>query len=684
MRIASTTTTMMALLALSIPSMAQESGKPASDATKAANAAVLQQLDFANKQDFENAQRGLIEPLPDKGAIKNDKGEVVYDAGPYRVPLDAKSPDTVNPSLWRQAQLVGVDGLFKVVDRIYQVRGADLSVITFIEGDTGIIVVDPLVSAETAKASLELYRKHRPADKPVVAVIHTHSHVDHFGGVRGVVNEADVKAGKVKIIAPTGFSEEAVSENVMAGNAMSRRASYMYGNVVAKGEKGTLGTGLGAGTSSGTVTLIQPTDLIKETGQKMTLDGLEFEFLMAPGSEAPAEMMFYIPALKAFCPAEDCTHTLHNFYTLRGAKTRDSRKWVTYLDQALDMWGKDMQVMFAPHHWPTWGNKECVVSIEKYRDVFKYIHDQSLHLANKGYTMLEIGEMVKLPPELASHWATRGYYGSVSHNARAVYNLYLGYFSGNAADLNPHTPADAAKRYVDAMGGASSILEKATKAYEAGDYRWVAELTKHVVYADPSNQEARKLQADAFEQLGYQAENATWRNFYLAGATELRNGVKTMATPNTASADVTRAMSLEQLFDFMAIRLDGPRASGKQATINFTFTDTKEDYALTLKNGVLNYRTKLADKPDATFTLTRADLNDVILGQAQAKDLVDQGKIKVQGDPAKLHEILSLMDKFEFWFDIVTPNPAPGQAPNIAGDKPANDQARPAGEKTAP
>lgn len=648
---------LVAACGLSVASLAlaQSAPKPASEATKAANDAVLKALPFSDKQDFEDAQRGFIAPLPDQGVVKNDKGDVVYDASQFELPLDKAAPDTVNPSFWRISQLNGINGLFNVADGIYQVRGADLSVISFIEGKEGVTIVDPLVSAETAKMALELYAKHRPG-KPVKAVIYTHSHVDHFGGVRGVASEADVKSGKVKIYAPAGFTEEAVSENVMAGNAMSRRASYMYGNVADKGVQGSLGSGLGPSTSSGEVTLLEPTDFITKTGEKKTIDGLEYEFLMAPGSEAPSEMMFFIPELKAFCPAEDCTHTLHNFYTLRGAKTRDSLKWVNYLSQAIDMWGDQWEVMFAPHHWPTWGNARITAAVEKYRDAFKYIHDQALHLANQGYTMIEIAEMLQLPPELASNWATRGYYGSVSHDAKAVYNLYLGFFSGNPADLEPLPPAESAVKYVEFMGGADAVIAKAQKSYDAGDYRWVAEVTKQVVYADPKNQKARDLQADAFEQLGYQAESGPWRNFYISGAKELRGGVKKLATPNTASPDIARAMSLEQIFDFLAIRLNGPRAAGKELTLNFKFTDTKQNYALKLKNGVLNYSEKLSDKPDATYTLTRTDLDDFLLGQANFADLVKEGKVKVEGNPGKIAELQGLLDTFDFWFNIVTPN----------------------------
>ncbi len=645
--------------ALILSAVAQEQPKPASEATKKANAAVLAELPFSNKQDFEDAQRGFIAPLPDKGVVKNDKGDVAYDAGQFELPLDNAAPDTVNPSFWRISQLNGINGLFKVIDGIYQVRGADLSVISFIEGKEGVTIVDPLVTAETAKMAIDLYAKHRPGH-PVKAVIYTHSHVDHFGGVRGVVSEEDVKSGKVKIYAPAGFTEEAVSENVMAGNAMSRRASYMYGNVADKGEQGSLGTGLGPSTSSGNITLLAPTDLITTTGERKTIDGLEYQFLMAPGSEAPSEMMFYIPEYRAFCPAEDCTHTLHNFYTLRGAKTRDSRKWVTYLTEAIDMWGKDWEVMFAPHHWPTWGNARITEAVEKYRDAFKYIHDQALHLANQGFTMVEIAEKLKLPPELQSNWATRGYYGSVSHNSKAVYNLYLGFFTGNPADLHPLPPADAAKKYVDYMGGADAVIAKAQQDYDAGNYRFVADVLKQVVYADPKNRKARNLQADAFEQLGYQAESGPWRNFYLSGAKELREGVLKAATPNTASPDITRAMSLEQIFDYLAIRLNGPKAAGKVLTLNFRFTDTNQDYTLQLKNGVLNAFPKLADKPDATYSLTRADLDNVLLGQTKFDELAKDGKVRVEGAPGKVGELMSLMDTFPFWFDIVTPNAPQG------------------------
>ncbi len=627
----------------------------ATAATIAANQKMMAELDFANKQDFEDAKRGFIAPLGDAGVVKNDKGEVIYDVKGYMFPLDQAAPETVNPSLWRQTQLNGITGLFQVSDNIYQVRGLDVSNITFIETNKGVVVMDPLVSEENAKRGIELYAKHRP-NRPVVAVIYTHSHVDHFGGVRGVVDEADVKSGKVKIIAPKGFTEEAISENVYAGNAMMRRATYSYGLVLPVNPEGNIGSGLGLAGYSGSVTLLLPTDIISHTGQKMTIDGVEFEFQMAPGSEAPSEMHFYIPKYKALCTAENACHTLHNFYTLRGAKTRDVSAWVKYLNEALDMWGDKAEVFFAPHTWPVWGNARIVEHLEKYRDAFRYIHDQALHLANQGYTMDEIGDMVQLPPVLSKNWATRGYYGSISHNARAVYNFYLGYFDGNPADLHPHTPVERAKRYVEAMGGADKVISLAKKAYDDGDYQWAAELLKHAVYNDPDNKKAKDLQAAAFEQMGYQAECATWRGFYLSGAKELRDGVQKLKTVDPGSPDVVRAMPVDMLLDFLAIQVNGQKAANANIALNFNFTDVKQQYGVSIKNGVLNYRKKLSEKPDATISLTKDEFNGLIGGLVKIDDLTKSGKIKVDGNAQKFNEMLSAMDKFEFWFNIVTPN----------------------------
>ena len=476
--------------------------KDATKATKDANDRLLEELPFEDRRDFEEAERGFIAPLPDGGVLGAEDGSDVWNTSKFSfIKEDSPAPATVNPSLWRLSQLVLKGGLFKVTDRLYQVRNADLSNLTIVEGDTGLIVFDPLITTEAARWALELYFAHRPR-KPVVAVVHSHSHVDHFGGVKGVVSEDDVAAGKVKIVAPAGFLEAAVAENVLAGNAMSRRASYMYGNLLPPDPKGQVGAGLGMTTSVGTITLIPPTDEITETGQRMTIDGLTFEFLLAPDTEAPAEMHWFIEELGALTAAENCCHTLHNTYTLRGAAIRDPQAWSRYLNETIDRWGHKTEVMYGMHHWPVWGTDRVLELLRKGRDAYRYINDQTLRLANHGHTPVEIAEMVELPDGLAHHWALRGYYGTVNHNVRATYVKYLGWFDGNPANLHTLPPEEVAKRYVEFMGGAQSTLEKARSAYDSGEYRWVAEVVNHVVFADPGNAEARGLQADALEQMG--------------------------------------------------------------------------------------------------------------------------------------------------------------------------------------
>lgn len=633
---------------------AAEMPKEATQYTREMNQQYAKSLPFSDRQDFEDAQRGFIAPLFNHGELKDADGKVMYRAEDYKFDINAPAPDTVNPSFWRQSQVNGISGLFKVTDRMYQVRGQDISNITFIGGDTGLIVVDPLVSPQAAKATLDLYYQHRP-HKPIVAVIYTHSHTDHYGGVKGLVSEADVKAGKVQIIAPAGFMEEAISENVLAGNIMNRRVLYSYGLLLPHNAKGNIGNGLGVTLTTGNPTLIAPTKSITKTGETLTIDGLKFEFLMAPGSEAPAEMHFYIPALKALCTAENTTHTLHNFYTLRGAKTRDTSKWTNYLNETLDKWGSQAEVLFMPHTWPVWGNKQINDYIGKYRDTIKYIHDQTLHLANQGYTMNEIGNMIKLPKNLENNWASRGYYGSVSHNARAVYNYYLGYFDGNPANLNPYGQVEMGKRYVKALGGSARAINLARDAYNQGDYRWAAELLKHVIAADPGDQIAKNLQADAFEQLGYQSESATWRGFYLTGAKELRDGVHKFTHGSSNSPDTVKGMTVEMLFDYMAVRLDSEKSVGKDISINFNLSDN-DNLNLTLNDSVLNYRKVLQPKADTSFYISRSDLQQVLTGQAKMADLIKAKKASVIGNAAKLDEIIGCLDRFEMWVNIVTPN----------------------------
>ncbi|MDW9595195.1 MBL fold metallo-hydrolase [Sinorhizobium meliloti] len=640
-----------------IPAYAQDAAtqKDATEATRAANDALLTQLPFDDTSDFDDAKRGLIAPLPTE-MIQGQGGNAIWNPQQYSfITEGAEAPATVNPSLWRQSQLINISGLFEVTEGLYQVRNFDLSNMTIIEGTEGITIVDPLVSSETAKAALDLYRKHR-GDKPVKAVIYTHSHVDHYGGVRGIVDEADVTSGAVKIYAPEGFLEAAVAENVMAGTAMSRRASYMYGNLLKADPKGQVGAGLGTTTSAGTVTLIPPTNIVTETGQKETIDGLTYEFLMAPGSEAPSEMLWYIEEKKAIQTSEDATHTLHNTYSLRGAKIREPLPWSKYLNQALTMWGDEAEIIFAQHHWPTWGNDNVKELLSKQRDLYRYINDQTLHMVNQGMTMREIAEAFKLPDSLAKFWANRGYYGSVYHDVAATYVLYLGWFDGNPSTLHELPPAEASKKYVEFMGGADAVLEKARKSYEQGEYRWVAQVANHVVFADPNNQDAKNLTADALEQLGYQAESGPWRNFYLTGAKELRDGVTELPTPNTASPDTVRAMSLDLFFDYLGVRLNSEKAGDTKLTLNFDFGVEDGKYLLQLENGVLNNTAgQQADNADATITLTRDSLNGIVLGETTLEKAIADGSIKVTGDNAKLGQLVSMLDNFEFWFNIVTP-----------------------------
>lgn len=637
------------------PAFATElvSPKPATEITKKINAAYLTELPFSNKQDFADATRGFIAPLPD-GVIKAADGRVIWDLNNYKFITDATAPDTVNPSLWRMAQLNMNNGLFKVTDRIYQIRGLDLSNMSIIEGDTGIIIIDPLISKETAEVGLNLYYANRPK-KPVVAVIYTHSHVDHFGGVKGVTNQSDVTAGKVQIIAPEGFLEDAISENVYAGNAMERRALYQYGAVLPTGPQGQVDAGLGKSTSTGEVTLIAPTVIISKTGQQLTVDGILMEFQMAPDTEAPSEMLIYFPQLKALCAAEDLTHTLHNLYTLRGAKVRDANNWWKTINTAIELYGDKVDVVFAQHHWPTWENKNIIPYMEKQRDQFKYLHDQSLNLINSGYTMTELAEVIKIPDALDKEWYNRGYYGSVNHDSKAVYQRYIGWYDSNPANLHPLPPVTAAKKYVEFMGGANAVIQRAQKAYDKGDYRWVAEVMKHVVYADPSNKKARNLQADAFEQLGYQEENPTWRNEYLMGAYELRNGIAKIGT-SVASADVINAMSIDMLLDYMGLCLDGPKATTVSSTFNMHFSGNPvQNYAVRLKDGVLIYtQNKQYQTADVTVDWSKADAVAVLFGATTLDKLLADGKITITGDKAKLQQLFGLIDHFDPSFPIVT------------------------------
>jgi alkyl sulfatase BDS1-like metallo-beta-lactamase superfamily hydrolase len=629
--------------------------KPATAATRAANDAVLKALPFSNKEDFTSASRGLIGKA-DTVTIKGDKGNVVWDLEVYKSYIgdDKASPDTVNPSLWRNAQLNMHNGLYKVADHIYQVRGYDLSNISFIEGKTGWIVFDPLISTETAKAAYDLVTKHL-GKKPVVAVVYSHSHVDHYGGVRGIVDEKDVKSGKVKIIAPEHFLEHAVSENVIAGNVMSRRAIYMYGAMLPKSATGGVNGGLGQTTSTGTATLIPPSHYVKKTGEEMTVDGVKMVFQMTPGTEAPAEMNTYFPQFKSMWMAENCTGTMHNILTLRGAQVRDALKWASFLNETIELYGKGIESKFQSHHWPMWDNAKIVDYMKKQRDMYKYIHDQSVNLMNKGYTGAEIAEMIKLPPELDQQWYNRGYYGTLRHNSRAVYQRYMGWYDGNPSSLDNLPPEMAAPKFVEYMGGEAAILAKAKVDFDKGEYRWIAEALKHVVFANPKNAEAKSLLADTYEQLGYQAESGPWRSVYLQGAYELRNGVPNAGGINTASPDTIRAMTPVMLFEYLSVRLNGPKAAGKRIALNVNFIDLKKPYALVVENAVLNHFLKPVEKADATISMTKATLDSIQLKEITIEQAITSGALKIDGRKEAFGEFLALLDTFPFWFNVVTP-----------------------------
>ena len=625
----------------------------ASPQTTASNAAVLQQLPFTDRTDYESVTKGLIAPF--KGQVKDASGKVIWDIQAYDFLTKDQAPESVNPSLWRLAQLSAHAGLFEVSPRLYQVRGLDLANMTIIEGDDGLIIIDPLTMAETAKAALDLYYQNRP-HKPVVAVIYSHTHVDHFGGVRGVIDEADVKAGKVKVFAPAGFMEHVMSENVYAGNAMSRRAQFQFGSLLPRGERGQVDAGLGKSTpSGGTVTLIPPTDLIDKALQTRTIAGLEVEFQLTPGTEAPAEMNLYLPQLRALCMAENATQMMHNILTPRGAQVRDAKAWAEYLDGSLARYGDKSDVLFAQHNWPTWGGERIRTFLADQRDMYAFLNDRTLHLLNQGLTPLEIADSIKkLPGSLDQKWYTRGYYGSLSFNTRAVYQRYMGFYDGNPANLNPLPPVETAKYTVEAMGGEAAVLEKMRAAMTKGEYRWAAQLGNQLLFANPDNGDARKAQAEALEQMGYQSENATWRNMYLTGAMELRNGVPPHAG-TSVSVDMVRAMSPQMFFDFLAVRLDSEKAAGHDLTLNWTFEDLNKDFNLTLRNGVLTHRAGLNAQADASVTMSKATLEQISLKQLDIPTAIQKGLIKLQGNGKKLGELMTSLDTFAPQFNIVTP-----------------------------
>jgi len=644
-----------AILLSSSMTHGQVAPKAPEPATLKANADLARTLPFANREDFEDAMRGFIATMPD-GTVAGSGPRPASTMKPYEFLKQNEAADSVNPSLWRQARLNMVHGLFKVTDRVYQVRGFDISNMTIIEGDTSLIIIDTLFTPDTAHAALALFYQQRP-NKPVGTVIYTHSHADHYGGVKGIINEADVSAGKVQVLAPTGFME-AVGGDLVAATALSRRGQYQFGVFLAPGPRGYVDAGLGKRNAFGPVTLIAPTDTINKTMEKRVIDGVEIVFQLAPGSEAPSEMLMYFPQFRVLDMTEDVTHNMHNLYTIRGSDVRDGNLWSHYVNDALETFGDKTDIVIAQHHWPVAGQARVIGLLKRHRDLYKFINDQSLRLMNQGYTSAEIAEKLHMPASLEREWSTRGYYGTLRHNAKAVYQKYLGWYDANPANLDPLPPVENARKTVEYMGGADAVIARARGDFAKGEYRWVASAMSQVVFADPTNRAARELGADALEQLGFQAEAGTWRNAYLVGAMELRNGAPKVPGGNLANADTLKALSNESFFDYLGVRLNAAKAEGKTLVINCMFTDSKQQFVLNLEDSALTFvKGKQASKADATIALARDALDAVILQRTTFADAMKAGLIKVDGDPRRVEDFLSMLDTFQVMFEVIEPKP---------------------------
>lgn len=641
--------------------------KDATEFTAQINSAVYSMLDFENTQEADFATRNLID-APEVLELKNAEGEVVWSQAAFSFLDDyEKAPDTVNPSLWENTKNNNAYGLFEVVEGIYQVRGYDMANLTVVRGDTGWIVFDPLMSVECTEAAMQLIEKNL-GKLPVKAVIISHPHVDHFGGISGLMSEEEaadatlgiseqLASGKIPVIVPEGFTEHAVAENVYAGKGMGRRANYQYGVLLEDGVKGGLAMGIGMGQSTGVISFITPTYEIKSTGEKITIDGVEFEFQMTPGTEAPAEMNTWLPAFKALWLAENCTGTLHNLYTLRGAQVRDGSAWARYITEAVALYGNDVEVSFQSHNWPHWGNGVVVDYMTNTAAVYKFINDQTLTYINQGYTSDEISNMIELPEALAKNWYTRQYYGTVAHNSKAVYQKFMGWYDANPVNLNPLTPSDSAKKWVEYLGDVDEVLRKAKADFDKGEYQWVAEVTNVIVYADPENTAARLLCADAMEQLGYQAESGTWRNAYLSAALELRKGNQADKVPQTKSdGNIIRNMTADMMFDYMGILLDKKAMADKDFSLSVTLTDTKEQYTLRVKNGVvLVYENVKAEGAEVSITCPKNAL--LLLLQRNTEAFAQVAKL--EGNTELFAEFVNNLNQFSMGapanFNIVEP-----------------------------
>ena len=640
-----------AILALSLVAGGAQAGGPATPATAKAQAALKATLPFEDNQDLDFASRGFLGSLKDP-LIKRADGGVVADLNTYDF-LKGPAPDTVNPSLWRHAQLLARHGLFQVTDRIWQVRGFDIANITFVKGDTGWIVIDPLTTAETARAAYDLVTEKLGA-RPIVALIYTHSHTDHFGGARGVVDPKDVDSGKVKVIAPQGFLKEAVSENVIAGPAMGRRAEYQFGLRLAPGAEGQVSSGIGQAIAKGTITLIPPTVSIDHTGQQMTVDGVKIEFQITPGTEAPAEMNFYFPDWRVLDMAENANVTMHNVLTPRGALVRDAKAWADDLSESIQLFAGRTDVMITSHGWPRFGHDNVATFLADHRDAYKYLHDQSVRMMNSGLVGDEIAGQIALPPVLAREWFNRGYYGTMSFNSRAVYQRYMGWYDGNPAHLAVLPPAEEGRRYVEAMGGAAKVRSLAQAAFDQGDYGWAATLLNNAVMADSKDREARALLARCYDQLGYQAESAIWRNMYLAGAGELRDGVVDGPAAVNQGA-LVGALPTQMILDLLAVRLDPAKAGDASVRIGFVFPDRNERFLVQVRHGVLTAEPAEPGTPaDATLTLARPILLGALLAGQPLAAKVATGEVKIEGDVKALGRLVGWFDPPRPDFPIVT------------------------------
>lgn len=620
-------------------------------ATRAANAAAARALPASAARSLAEARHGFV--AAPSGRIRDAAGAVVWDFSTFDF-VAGDPPATVNPSLWRQAILNNQVGLFAVADRIWQVRGFDVANMTLVAGDTGWIVIDTLTCRETAAAALAFAREHL-GDRPVSAVVFTHSHVDHFGGVLGVISAEEAAARQVPIVAPAGFMEEATSENILAGSAMSRRAEYMFGDRLARGPRGLVDVGLGKAVAAGRIGILPPTVLVEKPTQELVVDGVRFVFHNVPGTEAPSEFIFALPDLRAFCGAELMSHTLHNLSTLRGAKIRDGLRWAGELDRCLSLVG-DAEVLFLQHHWPVRGREAIREFIVCQRDAYKFIHDQTVRMINAGLTGPEIAARLEMPRSLADHMSVHGYYGTVSHNARGVYQLYMGWFDAHPAHLDELPPAERAARYARLAGGVDALVAAAREAYDAGDFRWAAELLAHGVRAEPGHADARELLARTFEQLGWGAEAATWRNFYLSGAHELRHGPPRAVRPRESMLDMLGHVPVERFLERLAASIDGRKAADSSLRINVVLSDVGETWVLWIENAVLHFRRGPPDAAaSATLTLTKPLFIRVMTGLATATDLLLSGEATVVGSTLDVGRFLLLIERAPGTFPIVAP-----------------------------